>query len=221
MQRAALILCLCLLLGLLANTIVSSALLARWPSNRQAVGGTPRDDLIGGPWPLPPPGAWSTPWPAPTSWWEWQRFGLRGIDARHVEQRQSRFSMTVMLSGWPLPTHYSQQIWWPGDDPAFAYSGPTHILCHVLPVGMILNPLIFAIFAWTSLFAIPSTLKGYVRHLRATCRLCPYCAYPLGSSPVCTECGKPIPTGSNHPTTSPSVAPPAKSAPNCPLYPPP
>ena len=33
-------------------------------------------------------------------------------------------------------------------------------------------------------------LRGFVRVRR---RRCPACAYPMGDSPVCTECGKPLP----------------------------
>ena len=36
----------------------------------------------------------------------------------------------------------------------------------------------------------PFALRRYVRRLRG---LCPACAYPIGTSPVCTECGETIP----------------------------
>ncbi len=100
--------------------------------------------------------------------------------------------MAVLLSGWLLATHYSQQIWWPGDDPAFAYAGPTEIKCRVLPRGMIGNTLIFAFAAWAMLFAVPGTIRGYIRHARSARRLCLHCAYPIGESPVCTECGRAV-----------------------------
>jgi hypothetical protein len=36
-------------------------------------------------------------------------------------------------------------------------------------------------------------LGRVLRHSRIKPGLCPACAYPVGSSPVCTECGKPLP----------------------------
>jgi hypothetical protein len=51
-----------------------------------------------------------------------------------------------------------------------------------------INTLFYAAILWL-LFAAPFTLR---RHLRIKRGLCPACAYPIGASEVCTECGKPV-----------------------------
>jgi hypothetical protein len=63
----------------------------------------------------------------------------------------------------------------------------------VLPVQPIwpdfaINTLFYAAILWL-LFAAPLKLRRWRRSRRG---LCPACAYPVGSSSVCTECGRPI-----------------------------
>jgi hypothetical protein len=63
----------------------------------------------------------------------------------------------------------------------------------VLPIGIIwpgfaVNTLFYAAILWLLLAA---TLE-LRRCLRIKRGLCPACAYPVGASPVCTECGKPV-----------------------------
>jgi len=54
--------------------------------------------------------------------------------------------------------------------------------------GFAINTIFYAGVLWV-LFAMP----GVVRRRRRIKRgLCPACAYPVGASPVCTECGNPV-----------------------------
>ena len=54
--------------------------------------------------------------------------------------------------------------------------------------GFAINTIFFAAILWM-MFVFPGALR---RKWRITRGLCPACAYPVGSSPVCTECGKPV-----------------------------
>ncbi len=64
----------------------------------------------------------------------------------------------------------------------------------VLPLGMIwpgfaVNTLLYAAVLWL-LVPGPFALRRFLRVRRG---LCPKCAYPMGESSVCTECGRELP----------------------------
>jgi hypothetical protein len=73
------------------------------------------------------------------------------------------------------------RVQWPGTEPRALPYGP-------LWPGLLLNTASYAAGAWL-LIALPGTIRHRrrVRH-----NLCPHCAYPIGTSPVCTECGRPL-----------------------------
>ena len=52
-----------------------------------------------------------------------------------------------------------------------------------------MNTLFYAGVLWM-LFCGPFALRRMIRRRRGRC---PHCAYPIGQSPVCTECGAPRP----------------------------
>lgn len=54
--------------------------------------------------------------------------------------------------------------------------------------GFIINSLLFGTIAWLLIIG-PFVLR---RTIRRSCGLCDKCAYPVGESPVCTECGHPL-----------------------------
>jgi hypothetical protein len=56
--------------------------------------------------------------------------------------------------------------------------------------GFAINTLFYAAILWL-LFATPLELRRMRRIKRG---LCPACAYPVGASDLCTECGKPVPS---------------------------
>jgi hypothetical protein len=64
--------------------------------------------------------------------------------------------------------------------------------------GFAINTVFYAAILW-ALFAAPFALRRRRRMRRG---LCPACAYPVGASPVCTECGKPLRDKSVEPTSS-------------------
>jgi hypothetical protein len=66
-------------------------------------------------------------------------------------------------------------------------------LAYVLPLrpkwpGFAVNTIFYAAILWL-LFVAPGFAR---RRIRARRGLCPACAYPIGTNPLCTECGKPI-----------------------------
>jgi hypothetical protein len=70
------------------------------------------------------------------------------------------------------------------------YAGMSRLL-PLRPIwpGFAINTLFYAGILWL-LFAAPFALR---RRRRIKRGLCPACGYPVGDSPVCTECGRPFP----------------------------
>ncbi len=56
-------------------------------------------------------------------------------------------------------------------------------------LGFIVNTLFYAALLWL-LIPGPFVLRRVIRVRRGRCGAC---GYPMGESPVCTECGKPLP----------------------------
>jgi hypothetical protein len=54
--------------------------------------------------------------------------------------------------------------------------------------GFAINTIFYAAIL-LALFFAPGSVRRMIRRRRG---LCPACAYPVGTSPVCTECGKPV-----------------------------
>ncbi len=58
-----------------------------------------------------------------------------------------------------------------------------------LPIGFLTNTVVYTALLWLSVRGV-FLLR---RHMRIKRGLCPVCAYPTGSHPVCTECGTCLP----------------------------
>ncbi len=59
--------------------------------------------------------------------------------------------------------------------------------------GLALNTLLTATIGWLLIYG-PMALRRLIRRFSRIRRgLCPKCAYPIGESNVCTECGQPLP----------------------------
>ncbi len=58
--------------------------------------------------------------------------------------------------------------------------------------GFAINTLLYAPILWL-LFLTPGLLRRWRRIRRIRRGQCPACAYPIGTSPVCTECGHELP----------------------------
>ena len=59
-----------------------------------------------------------------------------------------------------------------------------------IPLGFAVNTLFYAALLWL-LIPGPFALRRFLRVRRG---LCPRCAYPIGESSVCTECGGELPS---------------------------
>lgn len=120
--------------------------------------------------------------------------------------------------GWPMP---SMRCWLENQSGypsslASARRGPVRLVAGIdlsggkigpdsraLPLqpmwlGFAINTLFYATILWM-LFAAVLALRRRRRMKRG---LCPACAYPVGTSPVCTECGAPVNVRSVDPTSS-------------------
>ena len=62
----------------------------------------------------------------------------------------------------------------------------TCLTLHPVWPGFAINTIFYAVILWV-LFFVPGKVKRTLRRRRG---LCPACAYPIGTSEVCTECGK-------------------------------
>ena len=66
---------------------------------------------------------------------------------------------------------------------------PQYLPAGVIAVGFAINTIFYAAFVWL-LICGPFVLRRFLRVRRG---LCPKCAYPMGESAVCTECGIALP----------------------------
>ena len=154
-------------------------------------------------------GEWQEKMPFPSWWPTWSRmrrfgkeqangkvyefasgcpaFSLVGVtsvswsDGQGVEKRDSQWSIPLQVTSGPnLQTFRARCL-------------------PLLPLwpGFAINTVFYAAVLWL-LFAAPFQLRCYCRIKRG---LCSACAYPIGSSDVCTECGKPVTTKSVEPVT--------------------
>jgi hypothetical protein len=197
-KRVILPIVLCLLIGTVANVALSAWLLTQWPRRKSPISPSitlQGAQVAGRDWPFKPP----LDWPKPNNWGEWRFFGYRGLDVRHSENQQAGFAMTMIQCGWPMPVVYKVDMWWPWDDPKWTSNADSDVPIYPIASGWIGNSLIFALAAWLLLFAAPSTVRGYITHIRRSRRLCPHCGYPIGNSPICSECGRPVTSAASPP----------------------
>ena len=105
------------------------------------------------------------------------------VRAFHDLNRFASDYARYLQSGWPLRScqgalrEVHLQI-----EPA---TGSPPLLTSPIWPGFITNTLFYALLLWLLLFA-PFAARRVLRRKR---RLCEKCAYPVGTSPVCTECG--------------------------------
>ena len=116
---------------------------------------------------------------------EWSAFGI---------QVQSEYSAGIplkCLSGTALSdgvTHSLKVPQWLRPAEIKGLFGGRVLPLHPLWPGFALNTIFYAAIAWM-LFAMPFTIRRRRRIKRGECVRC---AYPVGTSPACTECGAPV-----------------------------
>jgi hypothetical protein len=103
----------------------------------------------------------------------------------------------LLRSGWPCPS--MEQFSWNSPAKAIAVNADAMLIPPTwqwpfaernLPLrphwpGFIVNTLVYALTLWI-FFAALGRMRRMIRRRRG---LCPACAYPVGQSPTCTECG--------------------------------
>ena len=116
--------------------------------------------------------------------------------------------MDETIAGWPLLS--MSGLWFDASSPSSRINGHNVMaydaVFKVLPNGRLLpmrprwpgfaiNTIFYAGVLWL-LFAARGSVR---RRLRIKRNLCPACAYPVGTNPICTECGKPVAPSSVEP----------------------
>jgi len=204
MKRHLLIVAVFLLAGAVVNVAIA------WGCGFASWSGLKTDKAVPAEWPEPIPDHW----PADCDAIEGQSFGI--VIYRHYRNRlidpgdagtrrgSESFMIEIYHIGWPLPA-LTFQTWFdyviePPRQGRHRFDGqpaPTIWRCGVsignwarLPLrpvwpGFAINTLLYAALLW-----LPFVVRRWVRVRRG---LCPKCAYPMGESAVCSECGKALP----------------------------
>ncbi len=195
MKRPLLIIGICLLLGAVVNVAVAWGC-ARW--SNAGLGGA------GVIWPTKddPPVAAQRIWHryAQEDWPPFDDYASRSGWGKSVEMLRSiaivdvggvtRFRMYFVSqskAGWPLRTFQRGS-----SINAWDRRNVVEIMIPYAPLwpGFTINTIFYAAILWL-LIPGPFVLRRFLRVRRG---LCPKCAYPMGESAVCTECGKPLPS---------------------------
>ena len=108
----------------------------------------------------------------------WPLFSFRGDGFRHLQNQPGRLRL---ISEWYIGT--AQLPWFSRNGRAIRM--PKEIVWS----GFAVNTLIYAVILWL-LIPGPFVLRRLIRRKRG---LCPKCAYPMGQSAVCSECGCKLP----------------------------
>ncbi len=96
--------------------------------------------------------------------------------------------------GWPLVSFWGELEHHHTSWPSAAGSHRNVLPLRPAWAGLLTNTLLYAMIA--SLAVLFAHLPLFTRHRRRLLRgLCPACAYPRGQSKICTECGRPLPSG--------------------------
>ncbi len=195
MKRRLLIIAICLLGGAVANVAVAWGC-GLWFPRSDMTRVTSETNAI---WPLPVP-EW---WPSPTSG---QRRSGFGVDyenlAGHLSGNDNQepdhiYQIAIYKGGWPYHSlraewrsAYTSMIFvdeWRGalNPPWLRPRGQRPLPLKPIWPGFLINTLFYAALLW-ALIAGPFALRRFLRVRRG---LCPKCAYPMGESSVCSECG--------------------------------
>lgn len=89
-----------------------------------------------------------------------------------------------------LSAYYGTPFSWLRRELMFGESGVEYLYA-IRYDGLIVNTLVYALLLWLIFFA-PFAARRALRRRRGTCEKC---AYPIGTSPVCTECGAAVVAG--------------------------
>lgn len=140
------------------------------------------------PLPLDTPG-----WPPACTYTEFYSVAHREIRTYHASSSGAPITnaMRIELYGWPKACMLEADQWGPDGDPVHCNTTPLHTPLHVLWPGLAVDTMALGVPLGAILLA-PAGLRTLIRTVRQRRGVCAACCYPLGTSPVCTECGKPV-----------------------------
>ena len=133
----------------------------------------------------------------------WARHRAWGIGWSAISQPLPLGSSTTIEAGFPLACVGGDYIWMPhggfgGYDTRFLIGWergerwpkpPRPFPLRPIWPGFAVNTLCYAAILWLLILG-PFVLRRFIRMKRG---LCPACAYPMGESNVCSECGRALP----------------------------
>ena len=114
----------------------------------------------------------------------WPRLAVRTIwvaPSDNWERERSSSDVVVSIDGG---------ISWPTSGPRFRLDPRGRLPLIPIWPGFAINTIFYAAVLWLPV----AGLGALRRHGRVKGGLCPSCAYPIGGSPICTECGASVAT---------------------------
>jgi hypothetical protein len=196
MKRHLLIIAICLPAGAVVNVAVAWSC-AYWWDQIIAISspmGHRSAQLSPTPWRVTVPAGWPQ---RPTSEVARVSAWYAFVDQVSVVEDQTTYSLSEFRFGFPAKSLSCYQLssgrlaWWSHswsfamEAPGGTYPLPTRPLW----LGFAANTLFYATLLWLLMYGL-SALRRFLRVRRG---LCPKCAYLMGESSVCTECGGELP----------------------------
>jgi hypothetical protein len=122
-------------------------------------------------------------WPGMQTLAGWPMLSLFGEEWAHWDQSSAPLRPMAVISALRAPASVPYVKPWPA----------RLLLLRPIFPGFAINTVFYAAICWL-LFAAPFAVR---RRRRVKRGLCPACAYPVGNSEICTECGAllPLPVG--------------------------
>ncbi len=128
--------------------------------------------------------------------WKTREFGIEARIFMSAATTQGYVVAIHVASGWPARS-MSGELWetqGKGTSPRWPWRravvveryGWFAIPFRPIWPGFAINTIFYAVFLW-----LPFVLRRFIRVRRG---LCPKCAYPMGESAVCSECGRALPS---------------------------
>ena len=140
----------------------------------------------------------------------WTSLSTPSPESRSADSERTREVRHIVAFGWPLRAVWCESrgsLVRDGGVPSSLRSQGGYIETGLVPLpgdsprvlplrpiwsGFAVNTLSYATLLWLLILG-PFALRRFLRIRRG---LCPKCAYPMGESAVCSECGKPLPEAS-------------------------
>lgn len=125
------------------------------------------------------------------AWMEYRRLQVRGWPMLSMCCEEQQHLLMKNATWVTRPGRLGIQLWLPPWQGGFRKEIPKMIPLEPVWPGFVVNTALFAGAMWASrqMFGAPLAIRRRKRRKRGQCVAC---GYPIGLSPVCTECGKPV-----------------------------